>query len=54
MSENKPNPEVSVDRREERVVTQQPGYASTEQVTRDAATERLSDLYVSFREFMSK
>ncbi|MBU0705161.1 MAG: YggT family protein [Chloroflexi bacterium] len=36
MSEN----EVSVDRREETVVTQQPGYAATEQVTRDVAAER--------------
>lgn len=32
--------EVSVDRREETVVTQQPGYAATEQVTRDVAAER--------------
>ena len=29
----------SVDRREETVVTQQPGYAATEQVTRDVAAE---------------
>jgi YggT family protein len=35
----RPN-EVSVDRREERVVTQQPGYAASEQVTRDVAAER--------------
>ena len=32
--------EVSVDRREEIVATQQPGYAATEQVTRDVAAER--------------
>ena len=32
--------DVSVDRREETVVTQQPGYAATEQVTRDVAAER--------------
>ena len=32
--------EVSVDRREETVVTEQPGYAATEQVTRDVAAER--------------
>jgi uncharacterized membrane protein len=32
--------EVSVDRREETVVTQQPGYASSEQMTRDVAAER--------------
>ncbi len=39
MSENRPINEVAVDRREETVVTQQPGYASTEQVTRDVAAE---------------
>ena len=32
--------EVAVDRREEKVVTEQPGYAATEQVTRDVAAER--------------
>jgi uncharacterized membrane protein len=32
--------EVSVDRREETVVTRQPGYASSEQMTRDVAAER--------------
>ena len=36
MSEN----ERSVDRREETVVTQEAGYAATEQVTRDVAAER--------------
>ena len=40
MSENQRLNEVSVDRREETVVTQQPGYAATEQVTRDVAAER--------------
>ena len=35
-----PNTEAGVDRREETVVTQQPGYAATEQVTRDVAAER--------------
>ena len=39
MSENQPINEVAVDRREETVVTQQPGYASTEQVTQDVAAE---------------
>lgn len=39
MSENQRPNEVSVDRREETVVTQQPGYAATEQVTRDVAAE---------------
>jgi len=32
--------DTSVDRREETVVTRQPGYAATEQVTRDVAAER--------------
>jgi YggT family protein len=32
--------EVGVDQREETITTQQPGYASTEQVTRDVAAER--------------
>jgi YggT family protein len=40
MSGNQRMNEVSVDRREETVVTQQPGYAATEQVTRDVAAER--------------
>jgi len=40
MSANQRLDEVSVDRREEVVVTQQPGYAATEQVTRDVAAER--------------
>src|SRR5512143_1529053 len=40
MSENIPNNELEVDRREEIVKTQQPGYASTQQITRDVAAER--------------
>jgi len=40
MSVNQPTHQVAVDRREETVVTQQPGYAATEQVTRDVAAER--------------
>ena len=40
MSVNQPINEIAVDRREETVVTQQPGYAATEQVTRDVAAER--------------
>jgi len=40
MSNYQPTTEVPVDRREETVVTQQPGYAATEQVTRDVAAER--------------
>ena len=40
MNINQPLTELSVDRREETVTTQQPGYAATEQVTRDVAAER--------------
>lgn len=40
MTINQPPNEIAVDRREETVVTQQPGYAATEQVTRDVAAER--------------
>jgi len=40
MPENQPINEKSVDRREERVVTEQPGYAATEQFTHDVAAER--------------
>jgi len=40
MAENRLNNEVSVDRRVESVVTQQPGYAVSEEVTRDVAAER--------------
>ena len=40
MSGNQRLNEVSVDRREETVVTQQPGYAATKQVRRDVAAER--------------
>ncbi len=45
MSENQPIGELSVDRREETVVTQQPGYTATEQVTRDVAAERRQMLF---------
>ncbi len=45
MSVNQPINQVSVDRREETVVTQQPGYAATEQVTRDVAAERRLGLF---------
>lgn len=40
MSGNQHINEVAVDRREETMTTQQPGYAATEQVTRDVAAER--------------
>lgn len=46
MSINQPTQnEIAVDRREETVVTQQPGYAATEQVTHDLAAERQQRLY---------
>jgi YggT family protein len=37
--------DVAVDRREETVTTQQPGYAATEQVIRDVAAERRLGLF---------
>ncbi len=40
MTENQDVNQVGVDRRAETVVTQQPGYASSEEVTRDVAAER--------------
>ena len=40
MNDNQHVNEVAVDRRAETVVTQQPGFAATEQVTRDVAAER--------------
>ena len=40
MYENQQINDVAVDRREETVTTQQPGYATTEQVIRDVAAER--------------
>lgn len=45
MTINQPIEEVAVDRRVETVTTQQPGYAATEQVTRDVAAERRQWLY---------
>jgi hypothetical protein len=45
MSSLQPNPELGVDRREETVVTQQPGYATTEQTVRDVAAERRIQVY---------
>ena len=39
------NNEVAVDRREETMITQQPGYAVTEQVTHDVAAERRMGLF---------
>jgi YggT family protein len=40
MSMNQQDSQLAVDRREETVSTQQPGYASTVQVTRDVAAEQ--------------
>jgi YggT family protein len=45
MSANQPGNQIAVDRREETVVTQQPGYESTEQVIRDVAAERRQSLF---------
>ena len=45
MTMQEPINEIPVDRREETVVTQQPGYAATEQVTRDVAAERRLALF---------
>lgn len=40
MSDYQPPNELAVDRREETVVTHQPGYAATEQTVRDVAAEK--------------
>jgi uncharacterized membrane protein len=40
MSENREINDESVDRRAETIITQEPGYAATEQVSRDLAAER--------------
>ena len=53
MSNTQPINEVAVDRREETVITQQPGYAATEQVTRDVAAERRMGLYQLTRILMT-
>lgn len=45
MSANRPITTAPVDRREEVVVTQQPGYATTERVTRDVAAETRMRLF---------
>jgi len=45
MSENRPITTAPVDRREETVVTQQPGYATTERITRDVAAENRLRLF---------
>ena len=45
MYENQQINDVAVDRREETVTTQQPGYVTTEQVIRDVAAERRFGLF---------
>jgi uncharacterized membrane protein len=45
MTDYQPINDLPVDRREETVVTQQPGYAATEQVTHDVAAERRQRLF---------
>lgn len=45
MIENHDIDDVAVDRREETVVTRQPGYAATEQMVRDVAAERRLGFY---------
>ena len=45
MSEYQGSNATAVDRREETVTTQQPGYATTERVTRDVAAERRSLMF---------
>ena len=45
MTQGQQNNELAVDRREETVVTHQPGYASTERVTRDVAAEHRMQLF---------
>lgn len=45
MIENQENTEIAVDRREETLVTQQPGYTATEQVVRDVAAERRMEFF---------
>lgn len=45
MSDMPLNPEPGVDRREETVVTQQPGYTTTEQSVRDVAAERRMQVF---------
>jgi uncharacterized membrane protein len=45
MIDNQDINDVAVDRREETVITRQPGYAATEQVVRDVAAERRMRFY---------
>jgi YggT family protein len=45
MSNDEPAQDVAVDRREETVITQQPGYAATVHVTQDLAADRRQILF---------
>ena len=45
MSDNPSTPETAVDRRQETVVTQEPGFTTTERTTRDVAAERRQGLF---------
>jgi uncharacterized membrane protein len=45
MIDNQSGSNVAVDRREETVTTQQPGYVATEQVSRDVAAERRMGMF---------
>jgi YggT family protein len=49
MIEKQDNNDTAVDRREETVITRQPGYAATEQIVRDIAAERRLALFQIFR-----
>jgi YggT family protein len=53
MSNNQAGNGISVDRRDETVVTEQPGYAATEQVTTDVAAERRLGLFQLTRILMT-
>ena len=45
MIENQEVNDVAVDRREETLVTQHPGYVATEQIVQDVAAERRMELF---------
>ena len=53
MIEHQDIDDVAVDRREETVVTRQPGYAATEQIVRDVAAERRMKFYLLNRALWS-
>lgn len=45
MIDNQDSNSIAVDRREETVITQQPGFAATEQISRDVAAERRMGMF---------